>query len=353
MNHHNRLTRLMADLDGTLLVSSLANIRYLTGFAGSSAYLVVTSDGATFVTDGRYGEVASGLVDRLPATTLSIYRAGLYDRLCEVFGAAEAVQLEAAHITWEAKRALAEKFGGSLEAGTGVVEGYRLHKDEDEIAALRKAASAGDSAFAALGEIEEGAATEGDLGEGLIHVMESHGGERAGWAPIVAVGANAARPHHRSGDGRLGGGLLLLDYGCVVDGYHSDMTRTVWRDTEPDGEAAEVYAAVLEANEVGIAAVRPGALAGDVDAAARGVLAGHGLDAHFLHSTGHGVGLEIHEAPAVRRGSEETLEPGNVVTVEPGVYLSGRLGVRIEDMVVVTEDGGEVLTNANKDVVQA
>ena len=350
MEHSVRVRRLMQDLKEPLLVSAIVNIRYLTGFSGSNAFLYATPDGCTFVTDGRYEEVAGALVDDLAATELKIYKAGLYDRLVEVFDGAPAVQLEAAHLTWRAHQEIAARFDGRLEATVGVVEAYRLRKDSDEIAALRRAAAAGDHAFSIVESLAHRAETETDLGELLVAAMAAEGGERAGWPPIVAVGGNASRPHHRSGSDAMAAGLLLLDYGCVVEGYHSDMTRTIWLDGEVDSEAERVHAAVLESNEAGIAAVRPGIPAGDVDTACRQVLAASGYEEYFLHSAGHGVGLEIHEGPSVRKGSNEILEPGQVLTVEPGVYLPGRIGVRIEDMVLVTEDGGEVLTTSSKEM---
>tara|TARA_B100001123_G_C14443069_1_gene683355 strand:- start:6 stop:509 length:504 start_codon:yes stop_codon:yes gene_type:complete len=165
------------------------------------------------------------------------------------------------------------------------------------------------------------------------------------------MGANAARPHHLSAMDRLEGGLLLLDYGCVVEGYHSDMSRTVSWLPITDEEVNRVYSAVLEANKAGIAAVASGVVAGDIDLAAREVLVTHGYEEYFLHSTGHGVGLDIHEAPSVSKESRDILQVGNVVTIEPGVYLPGRFGVRIEDMVLVTEDGGEVLTKSHRDML--
>lgn len=350
MNHFARVHRLMEDLDEPLLVSSLVNVRYLTGFTGSNAFLYATPDGCTFLTDGRYGEIAEARVAELPDTALSVYQNGLYDRIVELFDGATSVGLEAAHITWETQRALASRYEGRLEAKTGVIEQYRSRKDAEEIAALRRAAAATDHAFSRLDALVADAVTEHDLGELLIEAMGERGGGRAGWPPIVATGANASRPHHESGDGKISAGLLLLDFGCVVDGYHSDMTRTVWRSAAADTEAVRVYEAVLAANRAGIAAVAPGVRAGDVDAACRAVLAERGYEEHFLHSTGHGVGLEIHEAPSVRKGSNDLLEAGQVITVEPGVYLPGRLGVRIEDMVVVTESGGEVLTESTKEM---
>ncbi|MBT8214265.1 MAG: M24 family metallopeptidase, partial [Acidimicrobiia bacterium] len=146
-------------------------------------------------------------------------------------------------------------------------------------------------------------------------------------------------------------GLLLLDYGCVVDGYQSDMSRSVWLGGEPSEEASRMYTAVLESQEAGIAAVRPGATGREVDEACRAVLRSHGMEEYFIHSTGHGVGLDIHEMPRLSRVSDDVLAPGDVVTVEPGVYVPGSGGVRIEDMVLVTETGGEVLTTSPKGLV--
>ena len=351
MNHSARMQRLLESLDGPLLVSSLVNVRYLTGFTGSNGYLYATPDGATFVTDGRYGEVAAGLVDGLPSTELLVYRSALYDHLAGLFGEVASVALEASDLTWEAQRALATRFDGVLTAATGTVERFRAVKDDDEVAALRAAAAAGDAAFDHAHDLAAASSTEFEMGEGLIGAMMSAGGSRASWPPIVAAGANASRPHHESAGGGVGDGLLLLDYGCVVDGYHSDMTRTIFRGGDPDEELVRVYEAVRESNQAGIDAAKPGVVAADVDRVCREVLAGHGLAESFLHSTGHGVGLEIHEGPGVNSTSKEVLEPGNVVTIEPGAYLVGVLGVRIEDMVLVTESGNEVLTNSHKELI--
>jgi Xaa-Pro aminopeptidase len=350
MNHADRVRRLLAGLDEPLLVSSLVNIRYLTGFTGSNAYLYATPDGCTFITDGRYGEVAGGLVADLPDTKLLVYRTGLYDRLAEVFAGAASVALESDHITWAAQRALAQRHDGGLTASSGVVEALRAVKDADEIAALRAAAKAGDRAFDQADALAASSSTEAEMAEALVTAMERHGGRRASWEPIVAVGANASRPHHETGETETGSGLLLLDYGCVVDGYHSDMSRTIWIGDGSDDELERVYDAVLASNLAGIEAVKPGGSARDVDAVCREVLEERGLAEYFVHSTGHGVGLEIHEGPSANTTSKEILEPGHVLTVEPGVYLEGRLGVRIEDMVLVTESGHEVLTLSSKEL---
>ncbi len=194
---------------------------------------------------------------------------------------------------------------------------------------------------------------EAELGWALVDAMRRSGAEPAGWEPIVAAGPGASVPHYRSGRRPVGDGLLLLDYGCVVDGYHSDMSRTVWLGGVPDPEMVTVHRIVAEAQAAAIAAVAPGVPASEVDQAARTVLAAYGHEARLLHSVGHGVGLDIHEGPSVRRNSEDVLEPGHVITVEPGVYLAGVGGVRIEDMILVTEDGAFELTGAPKELVPA
>lgn len=350
MDHAGRLNRLRDGLDRPLLVTSLVNVRYLTGFTGSNAFLLADGDDTVFLTDGRYAEVAESLLGKLEGVRLEVYTTGLHERLASVFRG-EQVELEAAHVSWQFVRALGEKYSGELVPGAGRVEKLRLVKDADELAALQRAATAGDTAFSELRFLWEVAATEHDIAEGLITTMEAAGADRTEWPPIVAAGRHAARPHHRAGDHPVPPGLLLVDYGCEVDGYHSDMTRTVWvGDDAVDPEMAAVHAAVLESNEAGIAAVAPGVSAADVDKACRDVLAGYGYAEYFVHSTGHGCGLQIHEAPSVRRDSKDVLEPGHVITIEPGVYLPGVGGVRIEDMVVVTETGGAVLTASNKEL---
>jgi Xaa-Pro dipeptidase len=346
MDHAGRLAVLMGGRERPLLVTSLTNIRYLTGFTGSNAFLVVGPDRATFLTDGRYGESAGRLVGSLPATDLVVYSSGLHERLAEAVGSIPVLDLEAAAVSWDLVGALGRAIIAELVPTTGVVERLRRVKDADEVDALRRAAAAGDAAFASVTELRGHADTEWELGERLVGAMQRAGAGRAGWDPIVALGANAAMPHHRAGDTPLGPGVLLLDYGCVVEGYHSDMSRTLVAGGSFDAELEAVYQAVLESADAGIAAVAAGATGGAVDAVCRRVLARHGYEEQFLHSTGHGVGLEIHEAPSLRRGSEDVLVAGDVVAVEPGVYLQGRFGVRIEDMVLVTENGPEVLTTS-------
>jgi Xaa-Pro aminopeptidase len=349
MNHAARLNALRAGIEAPLLVSRAPNLRYLTGFTGSNGFLLVRPGGsAVFVTDGRYGELAEALVADLSDTELVVYTSGMWDVFRGLVDGMPSVSLESDGVTWAFSMDFARETGIEVVAGGGAVEALRRTKDAAEVMALRAAAGAGDAAFSALERIAQRTVTEKELGWRLIDVMREHGGDAADWEPIVAAGAGASIPHYRAGVKPVGSGLLLLDYGCVVDGYHSDMTRTVWLEGQPDDEMARVHRAVLEAQQAGLGSVAPGAVCGDIDEEVRVVLRGYGYEKQFLHSTGHGVGLEIHEPPWVRRGNDDTLEVGDVVTIEPGVYLPGIGGVRIEDMVLVTEDGESILTESHR-----
>ncbi len=350
MRHADRLDALAGRIDRPLLVTNLVNIRYLTGFTGSSAYLLVDPGGAAvFLTDGRYGEAAEALVSELPGTSLRVSTSGMWDPLVDALSSVGEISLEAGHVTWDFVRTLGDRSAAEAVPTQGIVEDLRRTKDDDELEALRRAAAAGDAAFAKLAALVGESSTEADLGWALTDEMRRHGGDPADWEPIVAAGAGASVPHYRSGGMPIGDGLLLLDYGCVVGGYHSDMSRTVWLSGAPDPEMEAVYEAVADAHRAAIDAIGPDVACGDVDAAARSALAGRGLAKHFLHSTGHGVGLEIHEAPWVRRDNEDLLRVGDVVTVEPGVYLPGVGGVRIEDMVLVGAEGPVVLTKSSRE----
>lgn len=350
MNHSARLDALRAGITAPLLVTRLPNLQYLTGFTGSNGFLLVVPGGpARFITDGRYGEMAEGLVANLDATELTVYTSGMWDVLRSATAGLGAVSLESDGVMWSFAMDFAKEIGVQPVASPGAVERLRRSKDREEIAALAAAAAAGDSAFAGLRRLAQPGTSERELGWRLIDAMRAAGAESATWEPIVAAGAGASIPHYRSGRKAVGDALLLLDYGCVSDGYHSDMSRTVWLHGEPDATMRRVYQAVLESQEAGIAAVAPGVACGAVDEACRAVLRTYGYEEHFLHSTGHGVGLEIHEAPWVRRGNDDPLAEGDVVTIEPGVYLPGVGGVRIEDMVVVTASGPSVLTHSHKE----
>lgn len=349
MNHAGRMRRLQERLERPLLVSRLANLRYLTGFAGSNGYLLVTAERSVFVTDGRYGEMAGRLVGALPDTDLEVYQGPLWPVMGRLLSDLPEVSLEAAGVTWSFARRLADEVSAELVASEGVVEGLRIVKDEEEVQALRRAAQAGDHAFSRLTELLDRAGTEAELGHALEEAMRERGGENADWEPIVAAGPNASLPHYRSGVEKVDEGLLLLDYGCVVEGYHSDMSRTVWLAKEPEAAWADIHRAVQEAQETAIAVIEPGIPARQVDRVTRESL-GEWAEL-FVHSTGHGVGLDIHEDPKVSSTSDDVLAAGHVITVEPGVYRPGEGGVRIEDMVLVTEEGPVVLTSSPKSLL--
>jgi Xaa-Pro aminopeptidase len=354
MRYRARIDALARRLEAPLLVTGVPNLRYLLGYTGTNGYLLVDPDGrASFLTDGRYGESAQALLAGLPRVELTVYSGDLWKALGGILAGLGKVGLEAAGVTWEFARGVEQKAGVAVEATAGLVEDLRRSKDEDELAALRAAAAAADGAFAALGGLLQETETEDDLAWALVAEMRRRGGERADWEAIVAAGAGASIPHYETGRAPLGRGLLLLDYGCVVQGYHSDMSRTVWLEGAPAPGMERVHRVVLEAEQAGVAAVRPGVSGHDVDEAVRAVLRREGYEEQFLHSTGHGVGLEIHEAPWLRRGNEDPLRVGDVVTVEPGVYLPGRGGVRIEDMVLVTEEGPVVLTGSARELVRS
>ncbi|MDQ3991712.1 MAG: aminopeptidase P family protein, partial [Actinomycetota bacterium] len=260
------------------------------------------------------------------------------------------VGFEASGVSYKLYEQLSEA-GLELRSVEDMVERLRWTKDEEELRRIERAQEVTDDAFAAAtGALVEGMA-ERDLAVELEHAMRSRGAERVGFDSIVAFGENAAEPHHRPTDRRLRrGDVVKLDFGCVVDGYHSDMTRTV-AFGEPDPQLREVYEVVKKAQAEGMAAVRAGVTGGGADEVARAVIAGAGYGERFGHSLGHGIGLEVHEGPGLRRGSEDVVPTGTVVTVEPGIYLPGVGGVRIEDMVAVDAEGCRALPRTTRELL--
>ncbi|MDX3661924.1 Xaa-Pro peptidase family protein [Streptomyces sp. ID05-26A] len=348
-----RRTALRQELQATnldaLLVTNLLNVRYLTGFTGSNAAVLIGADGDdVFCTDGRYLTQSAKQVPDLER---------LIDRPCDTTLAARAkgrLGFESQHVTVDGLDELtAAATKAELHKAGGLVEKLRLVKDEVEIEALRMACAAADRALAALighGGLRAGR-TEREVARELESRMLDHGAEGPSFSSIVAFGANSAVPHHSPTDATLhAGDLIKLDFGALVDGYHSDMTRTLVLGRPADWQR-DLYDLVARSQAAGRAALTPGARVSDVDHASREVIekAGHGNE--FLHGLGHGVGLEIHEAPALSKAGAGTLSAGMAVTVEPGVYLSGRGGVRIEDTLVVRESGPELLTLTTKELV--
>ncbi len=342
-----------------LLVSSLTNVRYLTGFTGSAGMLFVLPGSTVLVTDGRYEHQAEEQLEASGAdVTVRIAPAARQREVAASLVQAAgigALGLEAAHISWARQQALAADWfpGVELEPTVGLVEGLRAIKDEAEIARLEAAARIADQALSQVRPRLEDGLTEEQFGRALDFQMRELGASGPSFETIVASGPNAAKPHHRPAGRRGGRGEpIVLDFGALVDGYCSDMTRTVWVDHLEDQELRRAYDVVLVAQAAGVAAVQAGTTAVEVDRACRQVIAEAGWAERFVHGTGHGVGLDIHESPSVSATSTDTLVAGHVVTVEPGVYLPGVGGVRIEDTVVVTDGGCRPLTGTPKDRIR-
>ncbi|GAA4923447.1 Xaa-Pro aminopeptidase [Actinomycetospora succinea] len=344
-----------AGLDA-LLVTDLINVRYLTGFTGSNAALLVHAgddadageDRTVLATDGRYTTQAAAQTPDL---------AVLVERACApalLAGRDGAIGFDSAHVTVDGHADLVAALEhGDLQRAPGLVETLRAVKDSGEIDALRQACAVADAALAGMiaNQGLRAGRTEREVARELEERMREAGAEAPSFDTIVAAGAHAAIPHHHPTDAPLADGdLLTMDFGALVDGYHSDMTRTLVVGTPADWQR-DLHDLVAEAAAAGRAALQPGVATRDVDAAARDVIAAAGFGEQFVHGLGHGVGLVIHEAPAVSATATATLEAGMTVTVEPGVYLAGRGGVRIEDTLVVTDDGAVPLTQSPRGLV--
>ena len=328
-----------------LLVTSPVNVRYLSGFTGSNGVLLVGVDLAVLATDGRYAEQAAretGLADIVVTRSLV---GSLVHRAVE---AGLVLGVERDDLTLARFEDVTNAAGGmTVVPVSGEVEKLRRVKDDAEVAALRAAAVIADRAFAVVSTRLRPGVTERHIAADLDGEMRRLGADDVAFATIVAAGANGSEPHHQPTDYRVvDGDMVTIDMGALLDGYHSDMTRTVCVGA-PAPWQREIYALVQGAQLAGRAAVQSGLPAAGVDAAARQVIEAAGHGEHFVHGVGHGVGLQIHEAPMLFGDSELVLAAGMVVTVEPGVYLPGRGGVRIEDTVVV--GSGEVLTRASYD----
>jgi Xaa-Pro aminopeptidase len=350
-----KLTR--AGLSG-LIVTHLPDLRYLCGFTGSSAALAVTRWTACMFTDGRYTAQAA---DEVQAAKVKIVSSSPSVAAVEWIAAQPGVETAGFDPAWTSvaelarwKAALPSRLRRSLLTAlpAPLVESQRTVKDEDELAVLIEAALLGCKLFDHLLGFLRPGLREIDVAAELEHQARLLGAEGMSFDTIVASGVRSALPHGHATLARLPRrGFLTLDFGIILKGYCSDMTRTVYLGT-PKPRERSAYHAVLEAQEAGVAAVSPGVRCGDVDEAARSVLRREGLADAFSHSTGHGVGLEIHEPPRIGSGQTARLLPGMVVTIEPGIYLPGEFGIRIEDMVAVTRTGGQVLTPAPKALIE-
>jgi Xaa-Pro aminopeptidase len=356
-----RLAELMAEAGcDALVVSSMTNVRYLSGFSGSSGVLVVREHEAVLVTDGRYGTQAPEELAVAGTAGRCRVEAALPDGqegvLESLVAGARRLAVEAEHLSWAAQQRCSTGWARGIElvATTGLVERLRERKAPAELERMALAASIADEAFANVHEVLENGPTEAGLALLLDTEMRRLGAEGSAFETIVASGPNAGKPHHRPTQRKVGRGeLVVVDFGARVEGYCSDMTRTVWAGELQGPEASELrrlVAVVLASQEAGLAAVRDGARAAVVDRACREVVEAAGWGERFVHGTGHGVGLAVHEAPALATSSSDILSCGHVVTVEPGVYLPGFAGARTEDTVVVGENGCRVLTATPKQV---
>jgi Xaa-Pro aminopeptidase len=333
-----------------MLVSFGANLRYLSGFTGSNGALLILPGRSILFTDPRYTiqagqestcqvRIAKGplLMDLVAA----IRRLGL-----------KRIGYEPAHMTCDFFEALRSRLPvrASLEEAGGWIEELRMLKSGEEIARIRRSVETNSRAFEQVTARVRAGMKEQDLAAELEHRMRRLGAEKPSFETIVAGGERSALPHAQPTAARLQpGGLVVVDMGAIQDGYCSDMTRMLFIGT-PDAKVKRTYRAVLEAQLAAIDAVKAGARTTRVDAAARNVLKGYGLDRAFVHSTGHGLGLEIHEGPRIGHKDKSKLQAGMAITIEPGVYLEGFGGIRIEDTVIVTDRGCDVLTPTSKEL---
>jgi Xaa-Pro aminopeptidase len=345
----SRLVERLADLEAeSFLVTRLPNVRYLSAFTGSNGQLLLTPEQAVFFTDGRYTEQSAHEAPDLRREIYSAEFGPVFHRLCAELGLSR-VAFESTGVTFKTYTALQD--GLELVPTTDEVERLRWVKVPGEVAHLEAAQSVADDAFAQVtGRLADGM-TELETALELDTAMRRAGAEGLAFDTIVAFGENAAEPHHHPTSRPLGrGDVVKMDFGSVVAGYHSDMTRTV-AFGRPDPRLEEIYEIVRRAQQAGVEEVRAGAVGGEVDRIARDVIAEAGHAEHYTHSLGHGVGLEVHEGPTLRSGGQDVLPEHAVVTVEPGIYVGGLGGVRIEDMVEVTAEGCRVLPRTTKDLV--
>ena len=343
-----------------LLISHLANIRYLCDFTGSAGLLLVEESGSAFFTDVRYDsqaheEVKSAKVVIAAKSVLSAWGEFLGERRRRSRG--YDIGIEAEHTTIAEKNRLTKvrPAGVTLKNAPSMIERARLVKDAEELEQIRAAVALGARLFDGALEVLRPGVKEVEVAAEMELTARRAGAEAMSFPTIIASGARSALPHGRASKQAIApGGFVVCDFGVILSGYCSDQTRTVWagagQGSIPE-DARRAYEAVKEAQQAAVDAVRPGIAVGEVDAAARKVLRKAGFGRYFTHSTGHGVGLEIHEIPRVADGQKEILKPGMVITIEPGVYFPGKWGVRIEDMVAVTSSGCEVLTPTSKDLV--
>jgi Xaa-Pro aminopeptidase len=346
--------RIAATRFDSLLISHLPNIQYLCGFTGSAGFLLVEEGGSVFFSDVRYDTQGRDEVRgaKVVIAKKSVPRAiGDWLQARRRRSAGWTIGVEAEHVSVAEKKRLTDLLpsGYRLRDAPALVERARMEKDPDELGQIRAAVQLGAQLFDRALEVLRPGIKETEVAAEMEYAARRAGAEAMSFPTIIASGKRSALPHGRAAAQPIAaGGFVVCDFGVILAGYCSDQTRTLWVGTPPQ-DARHAYESVREAQQAAIAAVQPGITAGEVDDAARKTLRKAGLGRYFTHSTGHGVGLEIHEFPRVAAGQSEVLRPGMVITIEPGVYFPGKWGVRIEDMVAVSENGCEVLTPTSKD----
>lgn len=352
MDHDVRRRALTARLDelgvDALLITRLLHTRYLTGFTGSNGQILLRPDGAVFLTDGRYTEQSRREVPGLERHT---YTNPLREELPGLLSGVHRLGFEAEDVTVAARDRFADALGDDVELvpTTDVVEPLRAVKDDDERAAIRQAQAITDAAFTAILDGFAVGVTEQQIARKLEMAMRDEGADGLAFDSIVAFGENAAEPHHEPTHRTLGeGDIIKLDFGALASGYHADMTRTISFGSPP-AELRAIHEVVRESQQAGIDAVKAGVTGAAVDAVSREVIERAGYGDAFVHSLGHGVGLEIHEEPYLHL-ADDPLLPGDVITLEPGAYRPGFGGCRLEDIVLITEDGCEVITDYRYDL---
>ncbi len=335
-----------------VIVTHMPNVLYLSGFTGSAGVLVAASGRWVLFTDGRYSEQARA---EAVAVRVVVAKGPLITAAAEWIETrrAKVVGIEADHMTVSLEATLRRALPKStrLRKTSGFIEELRVIKDEEEVDRLRAAVDLGDKILVPALKVLRPGITEAQVAAEIEYAARERGAQGMSFETIVAGGVRSALPHGLASRARIPRkGFVVMDFGVILAHYCSDMTRTV-HVGRPSRADSGLYEAVREAQQAAVEAVGPGVEIGKVDEAARSVLRRAGLAKYFTHSTGHGVGLEIHEAPRVARGVKQVLKPGMVITIEPGVYISGRGGVRIEDMVLVTNTGHQVLTKSPKELM--
>lgn len=333
-----------------LFVTNLHNVRYITNFTGDDSAALITENEAFFITDSRYTEQAK--MECTGYTIIERRESILHEvsRLCKKQGINN-LGFEKNHMTYAQFQQLEETVSGELIPVAGLVETLRLIKTPEEIALIKVAADIADAAFKHILDFIKPGVTELEVANELEFFMRKSGATSSSFATIVASGARSALPHGAATDKVIEkGDMVTLDYGAIYKGYVSDMTRTI-AIGDPGAQMKEIYEVVLGAQLKGVEGIRAGMTGKEADALCRDYIEEHGYGKYFGHSTGHGIGLEVHEGPALSYRSDTVLQPGMVVTCEPGIYLEGIGGVRIEDDLIIMEDGNERIIHSPKELI--